>query len=285
MPALGNLLHHFSASDKGSIKFYASAFPSNFNSAMLTDELLVYIFDGQPHLLAEPMSTWLGSSRRFITFVTTFRDKIRKKLRVTQDKESILDLRLELETAYLLLREPYLNLLYEPLLSERLRGPDFAVTFTTSLTFMVEVTRLRADQQGASAEAQEQTLPAKLEPNLVPTFERLTDAIGSKLGQLQPQHSNVLLISIGATHLTQTDLRAAMLRMQQRVEHNDSAFLHRYQFRDRAAFFHHYQRLSEILVRGEQLQAAEPTISWVNPQAKHPLPDKVRKVLYHSHAI
>jgi hypothetical protein len=252
---------------------------------MLTDELLVYIFDGQPHLLAEPMSTWLGSSRRFTAFVTSFRDKIRKKLRVTQDQESLLDLRLELETAYLFLREPSLSLVYEPLLSEKLRGPDFAVTFTTSLTFMVEVTRLRVNQKSASAEAQEGTLAAKPALNMVPTFERLTDAIGGKLGQLRPQHSNVLLIGIGAAHLTQTDLRAAMLRIQQRVEHDDSAFLGRYQFHDRAAFFRHYMRLSEILVRGQKLTTAEPAVGWVNPQAKYPLPNKVRRVLYHSHAI
>lgn len=251
---------------------------------MLIDELLVYIFDGQPHLLAEPMSTWLLASRRFTAFVTTFRDKIRKKLRVTQDKETLLDLRLELETAYLFLREPSLSLLYEPFLSEKLRGPDFAVTFTTSLTFMVEVTR-RADQKRTPAEVQEQTQAAKLAPNIAPTFERLTDAVSSKLGQLQAQCSNVLLISIGATHLTQTDLRAAMLRIQQRVENNDSAFLERYQFHDRANFFRHYQRLSEILVRGQQLKATEPIIGWVNPQAKQPLPNKVQRVLYRSHAI
>lgn len=268
-----------------SIIYYAFACSSNLDSAMLTDELLVYIFDGQSHLLTEPMATWLGSSRRFTAFVTTFRDKIRKKLRVTQDKESILDLRLELETAYFFLREPSLGLLYEPLLSEKLRGPDFAVTFTTSLTFMVEVTRLRTALKSTSTETQEQTLTAKLAVNIVPPFERLTDAISSKLGQLQPQCSNVLLISIGAQHLTQADLRASMVRIQQRVEQNDSVFLQRYQFQDRANFFRYYQRLSEILVRGEQLKAAEPTVSWVNPQAKHPLPNKVQRVLHHSHAI
>ena len=81
---------------------------------MLTDELLTYVFDGQSHLLAQPMATWLASSRRFTAFVTTFRDKIRKKLRVTQDQESLLDLRLELETAYVLLQERPLSLVYEP---------------------------------------------------------------------------------------------------------------------------------------------------------------------------
>src|SRR5918996_1166135 len=103
---------------------------------MLADELLIYLFDGQSHILATPMSAWLGSSRRFTTFVTTFRNKIRKKLRVTKDPETLYDLQLELETAYLLLQERTLNLAYEPEQSKQVRSPDFAVTYTTSLTFM-----------------------------------------------------------------------------------------------------------------------------------------------------
>ncbi len=81
---------------------------------MLIDELLSYLFDGKPHLLTEPIQTWLASSRRFTAFVTTYRNKIRKKLRVIQDQEALADLRLELETAYLLLQERNLSLVYEP---------------------------------------------------------------------------------------------------------------------------------------------------------------------------
>jgi hypothetical protein len=251
---------------------------------MLTDELLTYIFDGHSHLLVEQMTMWLKSSRRFSAFVTTFRDKIRKKLRVTQDQETLLDLRLELETAYLLLQERSLSLMYEPLQSGRIRGPDFAVTFTTSLTFMVEVTRLRTDQKDTRVGVPEPTLTAPA-LNIIPTIERLTDAVYSKLGQFLPQCSNVLLVGVEALHLTQNDLRTAMLRIQQRAERNESAFLQRYKFRDQADFFHYYQRLSEILVRGPHLQAAEPTVVWVNPQAKHLLPGKVQRVLYHSYAV
>jgi len=144
---------------------------------MLTDELLTYLFNGQAHLLAGPMATWLASSRRFTAFVTTFRDKIRKKLRTTQDHETLYDLRLELETAYLLLQERTLNLSYEPEQSKQVRSPDFAVTFTTSLTFMVEVTRLRAAPSSDNA----LTLPLE--------GERLADAICSKLGQFLPKRS------------------------------------------------------------------------------------------------
>ena len=108
---------------------------------MLIDELLMYLFDGQPHLLSTPMATWLASSRRFTAFVNTFHNKIRKKLRATQGMERLLDLRLELETAYLLLQERSISLVYEPPTGGQSRGPDFAVTYTTSTSFMVEVTR------------------------------------------------------------------------------------------------------------------------------------------------
>jgi hypothetical protein len=240
--------------------------------SVLTDELLSYLFDEQPHLLAASMETWLSSSRRFTEFARTFRDKIRKKLRVTRDQETLYDLRLELETAYLLLQERTLNLAYEPEQSRQVRSPDFAVTYTTSLTFMVEVTRLRAAPSQGNG------------PTSLPEFERLADAICSKFGQLLPQHSNVLIVGVDALRLTERDLQTMMLRTQQRAERNDAAFWERYGFRDRADFFRHYQRLSEILVRGSQWQKDEPMLAWINPQAKLPLPGKVRTALYHSHA-
>jgi hypothetical protein len=254
---------------------------------MLTDELLTYLFDGKSHLLAEEMRRWLSSSRRFTTFATSFRDKIRKKLRVTQDPESLLDLRLELETAYLLLQERSLNLVYEPQLAERVRAPDFSVTFTTSFTFMVEVTRLRADHKSRQAETTEQRptiLSAPDSPTTALIDERLVDTICSKLGQLLPQRSNVLLVGVEALPLTQADLRATMLNIQQRAERSEITLLQRGRFRDRAEFFNYFQRLSEIIVRGPGLQPGERMVAWANPQAKHPLPAKARTALYRSQA-
>lgn len=239
---------------------------------MWIDELLHYLFDGQSHILAAPMTAWLGSSRRFTAFVNTFRDKIRKKLRVTQDQETLYDLRLELETAYLLLQERNLSVAYEPQHARPGRSPDFAVNFTTSLTFMVEVTRLR----GGAKEMMVSSDNGPLEE------ERLADAICSKLGQLLPQRSNVLILGVEVPLPSQKDLQALMLRIQQRAEARDSILWRRYGFRDRAEFIRHYQRLSEVLVRSSQLQPQEPSVAWVNPQAKHPLPGKVRTVLYRS---
>jgi hypothetical protein len=244
---------------------------------MLTDELLSYLFDEQPHLLAQAIATWLASSRRFSAFVTTFRDKIRKKLRTAQDEESLLDLRLELETAYLLLRERPLSVVYEPQPSGQIRRPDFAITFTSSLTFMLEVTRLRAMKPEAGFSTRSPNAPT---PPLV--AERLADVVCSKLSQLLPQRGNILLVGVGAAHLTREELRAVMLRVQQRAERDDSTFLQRHHFDDRSDFFRYYQRLSEILVRAQDLEPTEQIVIWVNPQAKHPLAGKVRTVFYRS---
>lgn len=238
--------------------------------AMLTDELLTYIFDGQPHPLTGTMTTWVSDSRRFADFVTTYDNKIRKKLRLMADDASALDLRLELETAYLLTQERRLNVVYEPK-PEHVRCPDFEVTYTTSYTFMVEVTRIRP----------EPTLLTDTSTN--PAIdERLADNVCSKLRQLLPHGSNVLLVGVDELHLTAADLRATMLHVQQRVEQNDPYYLQRHRFRDRADFFRHYQRLSEVLVRGAQ---AGETAVWVNPQAKHTLPSKARTAFYRSQSL
>ena len=239
---------------------------------MLTGELLTYLFDGQPHILAEPVGTWLNSSRRFAAFVDTFRDKIRKKIRVTQDSETLLDVRLELETAYRLLQEKTLSLVYEPQLAEKVRSPDFAVSYTTSLTFMLEVTRLRVSPKSTDEQTSETNA----------TGDRLADAVCSKLGQLIHQQCNIVLVGVEALSLTQDEVSAAMLRMQQRAERSDQTFFQRYHFRDRAEFFRYYQRLSEILARGTD---RESFIAWVNPQAKSPLPSKVRTVFYRSQSV
>lgn len=242
---------------------------------MLIDELLTYLFDGKAHPLATPMATWLASSRRFTAFVNTFHNKIRKKLRTTQEMERLLDLHLELETAYLLLQERSLSLIYEPPKGGQSRGPDFAVTYTTSTLFMVEVTR-------GLAQAQELEPPPQAAPIRSLAGEWLADMVCSKLSQLLLKHTNILLVGVKTPCFTQDTLRATMLNLQQRAERNDAAIVQRNGFRDRAHFFQHYLRLSELLVRWPSLQTDEPLISWVNPQAKYPLPGKVRTVLYRS---
>jgi len=232
--------------------------------SLLADQLLTFIFDGKPHTLFQLMETWLVTSRRFSNFVEGYKDKIRKKIRTTSNEATLLDLRLELETAYLLLQEQRLSLAYEPGLSEKARRPDFAVNYTTSLTFMVEVTRIHANSKDIS--------------------EQLMDAVFSKAGQFLPKHSNILIVGVDKLDLNEESLQAMMIRLQQRAERNEQQFLLRYGFRDRAEFFQHYQRLSEMLVR-ENKKPSAPTITWINPQARLALPGKVRTVFYRSQAV
>lgn len=244
---------------------------------MLQDELISSLFDGQPHPLAASVAAWLASSRRFTEFVTVHHTKIRKKLRTVQDLEALRDLELELQTPYLLLRERALSVRYEPQHPREGRSPDFAVDFTTSLTFMLEVTRLRSARLGSvSVEGVPMTLPLS---------DGFSDALCSKLGQLLPQRSNVLVVGAEPAEITQEDLRLGMLRLQQRAERNDPAVIERHGFRDRAAFFQHYQRLSLLLIRDLPLEAAKPPVLWENPQAKHPLPARARAAVSRSHTL
>jgi hypothetical protein len=222
---------------------------------MLVDELLTYLFDEQPHLLAAPLATWLTASRRFATFATDFRTKIRKKLRATQEIESLLDLRLELETAYLLLQERSFSLVYEPQRGGQSRGPDFAVTFTTSMLFMVEVTRLRLAQDSPRdpATAQEPAPFLPPAPARLLAEERLAELVCSKLSQLSSQRSNVLLVEVEGPRLTSDTLRAAMIHLQRRAERNMRFCSITSRDRD---FFNH-QRLSELV---RWFSAGEPLI-------------------------
>jgi hypothetical protein len=96
-------------------------------------DLIAYVFEGQPHLLSEALMQWMEASSRFTDFVETYRDKIRKKIRVTREPESVLDLFVELEVAHCLLNDRRLVVAYEPYASSKRRGPDFAVTYRANL--------------------------------------------------------------------------------------------------------------------------------------------------------
>ncbi len=237
---------------------------------MLTDDLLVSLFDGQPHVLAPLLADWLAASRRFAAFVSANETKIRKKLRSTRDPEALRDLQLELETAYLLLRERTLSLVYEPQPGKLGRHPDFAVSYTTSLVFMVEVTRVRGGRASAAADA---------------NASGLYDMICSKLRQLAQHSCNLLVVGIQAELPDASELRSAMLRFQQRAAANDTAIVQRPGFRDRSEFFQYYYRLSGILMRRAPLQLGDPIVVWDNPQGKYPLPSRVRTALSRSHSL
>jgi hypothetical protein len=251
---------------------------------MQTHELPGFLFDGRSHPLAATVAIWLAASPRFTAFVAANHTKIRKKLRTAHEPATLRGLQLELETAYLLLRQRSLSLTYEPTLHEHARGPDFAVCFTTSCEFMVEVTRI-GGEPGSAAEHARRTKSPDSALTAAWLGDRFSDTLCSKLGQLLPQRSNLLIVGMEGPPPVHPDLHAAMLGVQLRAESNDSNVVKRHGFRDRAEFFRHYQRLSALLVRRTPLQAGEPAIVWVNPQAKHPLPTRVRTALSSSHML
>jgi hypothetical protein len=233
---------------------------------MTTASLLEYLFADAPNALYEQMAAWLSSSRRFAAFVTDYQNKIRKKLRVTKDPGRLLGLQLELETAFMLLQERSLSVAYEQQQPGGGRCPDFTVTFTTSLSFMAEVTRLKIDPSADSFSV----------------AERISDMLVGKLSQLLPQHCNVLIIGLEGFTLTSSELSAAIRSMQQGAERSDARILQRHYFSSRSDFFGCYQRLSEVLVRNPAEQSGETLVSWVNPQARHALPNRVQSALYRS---
>ncbi len=108
---------------------------------------------------------------------------------------------------------------------------------------------------------------------------RLADVVCEKLGQLQPRHANVLVVGHEGIGASGQFLRGEMLRLQQRVERNDERLIQRYSFRGRAEFFRGLQRLSALFCRGTDSAGAPVLAVWLNPQAREPLPDKVRSAL------
>src|SRR5205085_2855108 len=82
--------------------------------------------------------------RRFKAFAIRYRSKIRSKLKNVRDEAGMKDLRAELETATLLLRDERFTVDYEKYAASRQRAPDFTVTFKTHTPFNVEVRRIRS---------------------------------------------------------------------------------------------------------------------------------------------
>ncbi len=94
----------------------------------LADELAQEIFEGRHRTFQGEFTDWLSESRRFRSFAETYASKIRKKLRVANDEDSLLDVRCELETAFRLLQDKKFTLEYEKYGAVEGRGPDLTVT-------------------------------------------------------------------------------------------------------------------------------------------------------------
>jgi hypothetical protein len=240
---------------------------------MAIAETLNYLFDHTPHRLAPALTRWMTESPRFVDFVESYRDKIRKKIRTIPNSEGFQDLQAELETAYLLLQEKRFVLAYEPYGRGTGRGPDFAVTFRTRIIFNVEVTRMRI-----SSRADDKDEPPLFDHQY--EGNRLADSVCSKLGQMLPSMMNLLVIVADHGAMCELEVGKVMLRLKQRAEQKEPHLFKRHGFRDASDFFKHYQRLGGILLRSAgAAETGKCPILWLNNQTKHPLPTPVCTIL------
>jgi hypothetical protein len=203
----------------------------------------------------------MEASSRFTAFVETYRDKIRKKIRVTREPESALDLRGELEVARRLLDDRRLAVAYEPYTSAKRRGPDFAVTYRANQIFNIEVARLRLEESRVDGTDLARFAERK--------EERLLRILLDKLGQMQPGMANLLVIQTREEVARSIELGRLMQEVKIRVEGKDPSFYAISRYAAPPAFYKDFLHLSGILLWADGAQL------WVNKQARPGLAEKV----------
>jgi hypothetical protein len=212
------------------------------------DDLLDYIFDNKKTPLYAEFGGWVRGSRRFKMFATTHRDKIRAKLRNVRTESGMQDLRAELATAALLLREDRFTLEYEKYAAAKQRGPDFTVTFKTHTPFNVEVRRLRGDEDAH--------------------LTKLMAIVCDKVGQMPPSIINLLWL-MAECEIPEADLIHAVTTLRQRAESKTDDFVKRCGF-ESTAFLKQYSHLSGIVLR-----QTDKTVFWSNSLARHKAPPDI----------
>jgi hypothetical protein len=227
-----------------------------------SEELLTYLFDDKPHSLRTSMSRWIVSSRPYKAFADEYRDKIRKKIRITNSDSAVQDLTAELAVSYQLVQQQRFTVVYEPYGSEKGRGPDFGVTFK-SQTFNIEVTRIDSSHMARSGS------PPGFDRGQV--NGRLMDTVCDKLGQMRPGMANILLIVTDSDFFAALDVEQALAELKERVEQKEAGLYGRYNYEKPADFFKFYLQLSGILNQTHPFpQRKSDSSLWLNNQAKHP---------------
>lgn len=217
------------------------------------DDLLNDIFDGQDSSSLPEFEGWVRSSRRFRDFASAYRSKIRAKLRNARENARFDDVRAELETAAILLREKRFALEYEKYAALKQRGPDFTVTFKTHTPFNVEVRRIRS--------AKSDTAGGQM--------DKLVAIVCDKAGQMPPSIVNLLWLA--AEHpISEAELAEAASALLHLAERKVEGFFTQRGFASAAAFLKQYQRLSGIVAH-----SPSQTVVWLNPVAKHKAPNEV----------
>jgi hypothetical protein len=224
------------------------------------DALLSTLFEGIETPLRAEFEAWVRESRRFRDFAIRWQRKIHAKLKQVRDSAGMLDLRAELHTALLLLREERFALDYETYAASKARGPDFTITHRTHTRFNVEVRRLRALEVGSTDEGENDA-----------HLHKLMAVLCDKIGQMPPGILNLLWL-VAEREITEGDLTRALLRLRQMADRKDERYFTRRGYKNAADFLNQYPHLSGIVVvQG----TAGVQIVWLNPLARHKLPPEI----------
>jgi hypothetical protein len=224
------------------------------------DELINAIFEGKRTPLSREFEGWVRESRRYRAFAETYQVKIRAKLRRVGDEGGMQDLRTELETAALLLREERFAVEYEKYAALKQRGPDFTVTYRTHTPFNVEVRRIRGVEMDDGAGADTRGF-------------KLMAVLCDKVGQMPPSIINLLWLT-AERKMTEADVNDALRALRQLAEQKNEDFFTRRGFESAADFVRRQRHLSGIVLR-----QAGPNVVLPNTLAKHKvLPEIVTAV-------
>lgn len=219
------------------------------------DNLLDYIFDGKKSPLYSEFEGWVRGSRRFKAFATSYRSKIRTKLKNVRDENGMKDLRAELETAVLLLREERFTLEYEKYAASKQRGPDFTVTFKTHTPFNIEVRRIHSVELGVG--------------DTEGHMGKLMAVLCDKVGQMPPSIVNLLWL-VAEDEISEADLNHAVNTLRQLAERKAEDFFTRRGFKSAADFLKQYRQLSGII-----LSQSGKKVLWLNALARHKAPSEI----------
>ena len=226
-------------------------------------ELIGYLF-GSHSSAKTQLTKWIATSPRYSAFVDKYKDKIRKKLRVTRDPGATADLLYELQIPYWLLHDRRFETAYEPYSAGKTRGPDFAITFRTNFTFNIEVTHIR------------KLAATPIDEMLIDL--RWVDVLCSKLRQLPANVPNLLFIASTAAIPISLDLATHLAWIKSRAESRDQQFYTRHRFLNPADFFKHYERLTGLVLL--TIPGSHQISLWLNAQARIKLPNAVKNALY-----
>ena len=224
------------------------------------DELLNYTFDGKKPPFYPEFEGWVRGSRRFKAFATHYRTKIRAKLKNAQDDGAMKDVRTELATAALLLREERFTLEYEKYAAAKQRGPDFTVTFKTHTPFNIEVRRIRGiELDDGDAEAR---------------INKLMAVVCDKVGQMPPGIINLLWL-FTERKVSEADLTRALTTLRHWAEHKTEDCFMKRGFESATDFLKRFGQLSGIVLR-----PAGENVLWLNSLARHKTPPEIVNAIH-----